>query len=73
MNRIPVNPSWAEPVQRPAAKSAGTRQNIRHDEFVAAFERISAQFPGESRQVRRTMARERAKRKFRLDRGLAVA
>lgn len=64
---------WAEPVRRPAAKSAGTRQNIRREEFAAAFEHISAQFPGESRSVRRTMARARAKRQFRFDRGLAVA
>lgn len=56
--------TWAEPVQRPAAKSVGTRQNLRREAFQYHFERLSAMYPGEPRSVRRQMARNRSKLNF---------
>lgn len=41
---------------RPAARSAGTRQNLRREGFAIQFAKMTASFPGESRKVRRKMA-----------------
>lgn len=48
-------------VKRPAAPSAGTRQNVRRELFAKAFFKISHRYWREPRAARRKMARAQAK------------
>lgn len=57
------NKAWAEPVKRPAAPSAGTRQNRRYEAFRAALAMVNARHGVESRRARRKIARAMAKRR----------
>jgi len=47
--------------KRPAAKSAGTRQNIRRDLFRTACRMVNQKFWRELRAARRRIARAQAK------------
>lgn len=42
---------------RPAAPNSGSRQNMRREAFEAQLAKVTAQFQGESRRARRTIAR----------------
>jgi len=52
--------------RRPAAPSAGTRQNVRRELFAKAFFKISHQYWREPRAARRKMARAHAKAQWKL-------
>lgn len=73
MAKLSGNRPWRGVLRRKAAPSSGTRQNERREWFRQACKTISEKYPGESRAVRRRMARAMGNRIWRKEHGLREA